>query len=115
MAGNMAGRMPVKGSTTSSTGWLALNEMLDQIESLAAMKEVSSNVAHDLKTPLTRIKARVEATQSGSSEYRAALSTVDESDRLLDTFNALLSIARAKAGQSRSGLAPSLNRRSSPM
>ena len=109
MAGNMSGRMPVSGSNDELDRLaLALNEMLDQIESLmAAMKEVSSNVAHDLKTPLTRIKARVEAAlRSGTeAEYRAALeNTVDESDRLLDTFNALLSIARAEAGQARSGL-----------
>ena len=60
MAGNMSGRMPVAGSNDELDRLaLALNEMLDQIESLmAAMKEVSSNVAHDLKTPLTRIKAR---------------------------------------------------------
>jgi signal transduction histidine kinase len=110
MAGNMSGRMPVQGSSDELDRLaLALNEMLDQIESLmAGMKEVSSNVAHDLKTPLTRIKARVEAAlRSGhEADYRAALeSTVDDSDRLLETFNALLSIARAEAGQSRSGLA----------
>jgi signal transduction histidine kinase len=109
MAGNMAGRMPVHGSDDELDRLArALNEMLDQIETLmAAMKEVSSNVAHDLKTPLTRIKAMVEsALRSGSEdEYRNALErTVDESDRLLATFNALLSIARAEAGQSRSGL-----------
>ena len=109
MAGNMAGRMPVQGSNDELDRLaLALNAMLDQIESLmAAMKEVSSNVAHDLRTPLTRIKSRVEAAlRSGSeAEYRAALErTVDESDRLLDTFNALLSIARAEAGQARGGL-----------
>ena len=48
------------------------------------------------------------ALRSGSeADYRAALeSTVDDSDRLLETFNALLSIARAEAGQSRSGLEP---------
>jgi signal transduction histidine kinase len=111
MAGNMSGRMPVTGSNDELDRLaLALNEMLEQIESLmGAMKEVSSNVAHDLKTPLTRIKARVEAAlRSGSeADYRAALeNTVDESDRLLDTFNALLSIARAEAGQARSGLVP---------
>ena len=110
MAGNMSGRMPVHGAGDELDRLaLALNEMLEQIERLmAAMQEVSSNVAHDLKTPLTRIKARVEAAlRSGSEEdYRAALeSTVADSDRLLDTFNALLSIARAEAGQSRSGLA----------
>lgn len=109
MDGNMSGRMPVQGSDDELDRLaLALNEMLDQIESLmAAMKEVSSNVAHDLKTPLTRIKARVEAALRSNSEneYRAALeSTVSDSDRLLETFNALLSIARAEAGQSRSGL-----------
>ncbi len=111
MGGNMSGRMPIQGSGDELDRLaLALNEMLDQIESLmAAMKEVSSNVAHDLRTPLTRIKARVEgALRSGSDvEYRAALErTVEESDRLLATFNALLSIARAEAGQSRSGLTP---------
>ncbi len=111
MAGNMSGRMPMTGSNDELDRLaLALNQMLDQIESLmAAMKEVSSNVAHDLKTPLTRIKARVEAALRSNSEaeYREALeNTVDESDRLLDTFNALLSIARAEAGQARSGLVP---------
>ena len=111
MAGNMSGRMPVHGSNDELDRLaLALNEMLDQIERLmAGMKEVTSNVAHDLKTPLTRIKARVEAALRAGTEdeYRSALErTVDESDRLLTTFNALLSIARAEAGQARSGLGP---------
>ena len=109
MEGNMAGRMPVSGSGDELDRLaLALNQMLDQIERLMqGMKEVSSNVAHDLKTPLTRIKAMVEsALRSGTSqEHRDALEkTVEESDRLLQTFNALLSIARAESGQSRSGL-----------
>ncbi len=111
MAGDMGGRMPVSGSGDELDRLaLALNQMLDQIQRLmAGMQEVSSNVAHDLKTPLTRVKARVEAAlRSGNAgEYKAALEkTVEESDRLLDTFNALLSIARAEAGQARSGLEP---------
>ncbi len=111
MAGNLAGRMPVTGTGDELDRLsLALNQMLDQIERLmSAMKEVTSNIAHDLKTPLTRVKARVEsALRSGvSSEYREALEkTVEESDRLLQTFNALLSIARAESGQQRSGLEP---------
>ncbi len=109
MGGNMAGRMPVSGTGDELDRLaLALNEMLEQIGRLmAGLQEVSSNVAHDLKTPLTRVKARVEgALRSGlKAEYRAALEkTVEESDRLLQTFNALLSIARAEAGQSRSAL-----------
>ena len=88
----------------------SLNEMLDQISRLmSGMQEVSSNVAHDLRTPLTRLKARAEsALRSGSStDYKDALErTIDESDRLLHTFNALLSIARAEAGQSGEGLQP---------
>lgn len=109
MAGDLSGRMPVSG-TGDELDRLAvsLNEMLGQIERLmAGMKEVSSNVAHDLRTPLTRLKARVEsALRSGTpAEQKAALEqTIEESDRLLQTFNSLLSIARAEAGQSAEGL-----------
>jgi signal transduction histidine kinase len=106
MGGDLSSRMPDLG-TGDEMDKLArsLNEMLDQIERLmTGMKEVSSNVAHDLKTPLTRLRARVESAlrSNSKSEYRAALDkTIEESDRLLQTFNSLLSIARAEAGQSR--------------
>ena len=106
MGGDLSSRMPILG-TGDELDKLArsLNEMLDQIERLmTGMKEVSSNVAHDLKTPLTRLRARVELAlrSNNKTEYRAALDkTIEESDRLLQTFNALLSIARAESGQSR--------------
>ena len=106
MGGDLSSRMPVLG-TGDELDKLArsLNEMLDQIERLmTGMKEVSSNVAHDLKTPLTRLRVRVESAlrSNNKTEYRAALDkTIEESDRLLQTFNALLSIARAESGQSR--------------
>jgi signal transduction histidine kinase len=111
MQGDLSGRMPVKG-TGDELDRLAqsLNQMLDQIERLMrGMQEVSSNVAHDLRTPLTRIKARAEsALRSGAEgDFKAALErTIEESDRLLQTFAALLSIAKAEAGQSREGLQP---------
>jgi signal transduction histidine kinase len=111
MRGDLSGRMPVQG-TGDELDRLAssLNQMLDQIERLMrGMQEVSSNVAHDLRTPLTRIKARAEsALRSGAEgDFKAALEqTIDESDRLLQTFNALLSIAKAESGQSREGLQP---------
>jgi signal transduction histidine kinase len=109
MAGDLSQRMPVAGSNDELDRLAgSLNEMLSQIERLmAGMKEVSSNVAHDLKTPLTRLRARAEAAlrSTSSDEHRTALQqTISESDKLLQTFNALLSIARAESGQSREGL-----------
>jgi signal transduction histidine kinase len=109
MAGDLSQRMPVAGSGDELDRLAgSLNEMLGQIERLmAGMKEVSSNVAHDLKTPLTRLRARAESAlrSSGAREHREALQqTIVESDKLLQTFNALLSIARAESGQAREGL-----------
>ena len=111
MAGDLAQRMPVSGSGDEIDRLSSnLNDMLDQINRLmAGMKEVSSNVAHDLRTPLTRLRARAEdALRSGKPEdHRAALeANIAEADSLLATFNALLSIARAEAGQAREGLHP---------
>jgi signal transduction histidine kinase len=111
MAGDLAERMPVSG-TGDELDRLAssLNAMLDQIERLmAAMQEISTNVAHDLRTPLSRLKMRAEdALRSGSKvDHRQALEQVlEETDKLLATFNALLTIARAEAGQVRDGLQP---------
>ncbi|MEA3021276.1 MAG: hypothetical protein QOK01_128 [Alphaproteobacteria bacterium] len=105
MAGNLSGRLPVAG-TGDEIDRLALNvnAMLDRIESLMrGFKEVSDNVAHDLKTPLTRLRNRCEAALRSArteEEYRAALnSTIEESEQLIRTFDALLMIARAEAGE----------------
>ena len=111
MAGDLAERMPVSG-TGDELDRLAsnLNAMLDQIERLmAGMQEISTNVAHDLRTPLSRLKARAEDALRGGSpaDHRQALEQVlEETDRLLATFNALLAIARAEAGQVGEGLKP---------
>ncbi|VAV98086.1 Sensor protein basS/pmrB [hydrothermal vent metagenome] len=108
MAGDLTGRMPVSGTGDELDRLaLSLNDMLDQIERLmSGMKEVSSNVAHDLRTPLTRMRSRVEAALRSDTpkDQRAALeSTLSETDQLLATFNALLSIAKAESGQARAG------------
>lgn len=107
MAGNFAERMPTSGADDELDRLAtALNEMLDQIERLMkGMREVSSNVAHDLKTPLTRMRVRLEdALRSDSKDHRETLQdTIAEADHLLTTFNALLSIAKAEAGQAREG------------
>ncbi|MBX6425591.1 MAG: HAMP domain-containing protein [Variibacter sp.] len=110
MAGDLTGRLPVAG-TGDELDRLAgnLNAMLERIEALMrGLKEVSDNIAHDLKTPLTRLRNRAEAAlRAGGSEaeYRAALeSTIEESDALIATFNALLMIARAESGQARDNM-----------
>jgi signal transduction histidine kinase len=107
MAGDLTGRLPV-GRSGDELDRLAenLNAMLERIEALmTGLKEVSDNIAHDLKTPLTRLRNRAEEALSKSrseAEYRAALErTIEESDGLIRTFNALLMIARAESGQAR--------------
>lgn len=110
MAGDLGGRLPVAG-TGDELDRLAdnVNAMLDRIETLLrGFKEVSDNVAHDLKTPLTRLRNRCEAAlrKAGSEQdYRAALeATIEESDGLIRTFDALLMIARAESGETGGGM-----------
>jgi hypothetical protein len=107
MHGDLGGRLPVAG-TGDELDRLAenLNLMLERIETLMhGLKEVSDNIAHDLKTPLTRLRNRTEQalrSAENETEYRAALeSTIEESDGLIRTFNALLMIARAESGHAR--------------
>ncbi len=110
MAGDLSGRLPV-GRSGDELDRLAenLNAMLERIEALmVGLKEVSDNIAHDLKTPLTRLRNRAEealAKSGTEAEYRAALErTIEESDGLIRTFNALLMIARAESGQARGNM-----------
>ena len=110
MAGDLSGRLPVAG-TGDELDRLAdnVNAMLERIEALMrGLKEVSDNIAHDLKTPLTRLRNRCEQalrSATGETSYRAALeSTIAESDDLIRTFDALLMIARAESGQARDNM-----------
>jgi signal transduction histidine kinase len=111
MSGDLSGRLPIAGSNDELDRLAGnLNVMLERIEALMhGLKEVTDNIAHDLKTPLTRMRNRAEEalrTAEDESQYRAALErTIDESDALIRTFNALLMIARAESGQARDGMA----------
>jgi len=107
MAGHLSDRVPLDGTSDEFDQLAAnLNQMLDQIERLmTAMREVTDDVAHDLKTPLSRLRARLELALMGPADpgrqTEAIRSAIEEADRLLATFNALLSIAELESGAQR--------------
>lgn len=104
MAGNLAGRIPARGAGDELDRLAdSLNVMLARIERLMhGLREVSDNIAHDLKTPLNRLRNRAEAAlrdERGSAVWREGLErTIEEADQLIKTFNALLLIAKLEAG-----------------
>jgi signal transduction histidine kinase len=106
MGGDLARRLPVTGAGDEFDRLSEnLNTMLTKIAGLnEGLKQVSDNIAHDLKTPLTRLRNRAEAalaTGQDQAGYREALeATIAESDRLIKTFNAILMISRLEAGYS---------------
>jgi signal transduction histidine kinase len=107
--GDLTQRVPLSG-TGDEFDQLAvnLNTMLDRIERLMqGIRQVTDNIAHDLRTPLARLRARLEVTlleKPDAARYGDALrDTIAEADRLLGTFNALLSIGEAEAGGRREG------------
>ncbi len=80
-----------------------LNEMLSRIEGLVeGVKQVSNDIAHDLRTPLTRLRNRLEQMQRGETHSDDIDAAIAEADQLLETFNALLRISRMEVGQERS-------------
>ena len=110
MGGDLSGRLPVTGAGDEFDRLSQnLNTMLTKIAGLnEGLRQVSDNIAHDLKTPLTRLRNRAEAALAGNpraEDYREALeATIAESDRLIKTFNAILMISRLEAGYSAEAL-----------
>jgi signal transduction histidine kinase len=107
MEGNLSGRLAIAGANDELDRLAVnLNAMLDRIEELmTGLKEVSDNIAHDLKTPLTRLRNGAEEalrTAEKPEDFRRGLEgAIDEADNLIRVFNALLMIARAEAGSVR--------------
>ncbi|WP_420392804.1 ATP-binding protein [Acuticoccus sp.] len=103
VAGDLTRRLPTDGSGDEFDRLaVGVNTMLDEIERLhVGLQEVSQNIAHDLKTPLTRVRNRLDETlRAGLDEAgreRALTAALDACDQLIRTFDALLTIARVES------------------
>lgn len=109
-AGDLSRRIALTGSGDELENLAGnLNDMLDQIERLmTGMREVSDNIAHDLRSPLTRIRNRLtEAMKADPAVKDEALRAIlAEAERMIATFNALLSIARIESGEGARAMEP---------
>ena len=107
--GDLARRVPVRGSDDDLDRLaLTFNRMLDRIAGLMeSLRQVSSDVAHDLRTPLTRLRQKLEAGLADPRDRGAALEgALSDLDSILDTFAALLRIAQIESGARRAAFRP---------
>lgn len=112
MAGDLSQRIPLSDRHDEFDELAQrLNAMLSRIEEvMVGMREVTDNVAHDLRSPVTRIRNRMEVTllgQRDEAEYRDVMEqTIKDADAMVRTFNAILQTAQANAGTIRADLVP---------
>ncbi len=112
MAGNLRDRIPTRGGEDELERLSAvINAMLDRIAALMEnLRQVSSDVAHDLRTPLSHLRQRLERARAEShspQDYAAALdAAIAASDEMLSLFAALLRIAQIEGGARRAGFGP---------
>jgi hypothetical protein len=101
IGGDMTQRMPIDGSKSEFDRLSAtLNRMLDRISDLMTnLRQVSSDVAHDLRTPLTRLRNRLEEAASSPPPQKdaAVAAAIAQADELLEIFSALLRISEIEA------------------
>lgn len=107
VAGNLSCRAPVLGTDDDFDRLsLNINRMLDRIQELMeSLRQVSNDIAHDLRTPLARLRQRLEAIRhrkASVADYELAVDqAIDETAAIIDTFNSLLRIAQIEAGARR--------------
>jgi signal transduction histidine kinase len=112
MDGDLTLRIPVRGTQDELDRLAeAINEMLSRIAALMAnLSQVSNDIAHDLRTPVTHLRHRLERARADSrtvDEYGAALETaIAKADEILGLFTALLRIAQVEGGARRAAFAP---------
>jgi signal transduction histidine kinase len=102
--GDLQARIPVRGGRDEYDELaMGLNGMLERLERLmASTRHAGDAIAHDLRSPLTRLRARLEASlmevEAGHADAKAALATaIDDTDSVLKTFSAVLAISRLQA------------------
>ena len=111
MGGDLSARIPSRGTHDEIDQLVAsLNAMLERIQQLMdGLRQVSSDIAHDLRTPLGRLRQHLEDAReraTSTADYDAATdAAIVEADELLETFAALLRIAQVEAGAQRKGFA----------
>lgn len=109
--GDLSRRIPVVGPHDELGGLAeSLNRMLARIEELMeSLRHVTSDIAHDLRTPLGRLRQRLEASRlrtRSSPEYESAIDgAIEDTDAILKTFEAMLRIAQIEAGARRARFA----------
>ena len=112
MQGDLSLRIPVRGTRDELDRLAeAINEMLARISALMEnLSQVSNDIAHDLRTPVTHLRHRLERAHADSrtaEDYRLALETaIAKADEILGLFTALLRIAQVEGGDRRSAFAP---------
>jgi signal transduction histidine kinase len=112
IAGDLTRRVPLNGSGDEFDALAEnLNRMLDRIERLMkGLREVTDSVAHDLRTPLNRLRNRLEESvarlNAGGAQAGEIERAIAETDQLIGTFNALLLIAETDAGTTRAAMSP---------
>ncbi|MGH7002995.1 MAG: ATP-binding protein [Alphaproteobacteria bacterium] len=111
MDGNLARRLPVRGTGDEFDRLSeSLNRMLERIQSLMeGLTQVTNDIAHDLRTPLARLRQRLESARlraKTAADYEAAIEqAMADTDAILRTFSALLRIAQIESGVRRAGFA----------
>jgi len=111
MEGDLAARIPVRGANDEIDQLVtSLNAMLDRIQQLMdGLRQVTGDIAHDLRTPLGRLRQRLEDARehaTTTTEYASATEgAIAEADTLLEIFSALLRIAQIEAGAQKSAFA----------